>query len=160
MPVALLNPKHPTLLLIQVLKSISIVSLLIDIDADKLHDIRSSFSWPQRPIAVVPSPLGYPPNNASINDYLTTPDGKPLFKNHLLTLADNIDRASPSENGFCNAIKSLELSINVNSIAIAVARQSILQMTPSPSNQTSPSLLMIIITWLISVGFPLKIKRP
>eukprot|EP00956_Cyclotella_meneghiniana_P034932 scaffold109630_cov67-Cyclotella_meneghiniana.AAC.1 len=70
-------------------------SVSTDNDAD---DVRSS--WPPRRIAVLPSPLPCPPNNASINDYLTTSDGTPLFKNHLLKPANNIDGASPTENGF------------------------------------------------------------
>ena len=53
------------------------------------NDVRSS--WPPRRVAVVPSPLPCPPNHASINDYLTTSDDTPLFKNHLSKPADNLD---------------------------------------------------------------------
>eukprot|EP00956_Cyclotella_meneghiniana_P027585 scaffold62141_cov46-Cyclotella_meneghiniana.AAC.6 len=70
-------------------------SVSTDNDAD---DVRSS--WPPRRIAVIPSPLPCPPNNASINDYLTTSDDTPLFKNLISKPADNIDGASPTENGF------------------------------------------------------------
>eukprot|EP00956_Cyclotella_meneghiniana_P005953 scaffold7776_cov65-Cyclotella_meneghiniana.AAC.1 len=77
-------------------------SVTTDNDAD---DVRSS--WPPRRIAVVPSPLPSPPNNASINDYLTTSDGTPLFKNHVSKPANNIDGASPTENGFRNAVYEL-----------------------------------------------------
>ena len=69
-------------------------SVSTDNDADKLHDVRSS--WPPRRIAVLPTPLPRPPNNASINDYLTTSDDTPLFKNHLSKPADNLDGASPT----------------------------------------------------------------
>eukprot|EP00956_Cyclotella_meneghiniana_P039196 scaffold167376_cov82-Cyclotella_meneghiniana.AAC.6 len=62
------------------------------------NDVRSS--WPPRRIAVIPSPLPRPPNNASIDDYLTTSDDTPLFKNLISKPADNIDGVSPTENGF------------------------------------------------------------
>eukprot|EP00956_Cyclotella_meneghiniana_P039238 scaffold168115_cov63-Cyclotella_meneghiniana.AAC.2 len=75
-------------------------SVSTDNDAD---DVRSS--WPHRRIAVIPTPLPCPPNNASINDYLTTSDGTSLFKNHLSKPADNLDGASPTENGFRKAIQ-------------------------------------------------------
>eukprot|EP00956_Cyclotella_meneghiniana_P024098 scaffold48070_cov74-Cyclotella_meneghiniana.AAC.3 len=71
-----------------------------DDDAD---DVRSS--WPQRRIAVIPTPLPRPPNNASINDLLTTSDDTPLFKNHVSKPANNIDGASPTENGFRKGIQ-------------------------------------------------------
>eukprot|EP00956_Cyclotella_meneghiniana_P011442 scaffold16056_cov86-Cyclotella_meneghiniana.AAC.1 len=75
-------------------------SVSTDNDAD---DVRSS--WPQRRIAVIPSPLPHPPNNASINDYLTTSYDTPLFKNHISKPADNSVGASPTENGFRKAIQ-------------------------------------------------------
>ena len=75
-------------------------SVSTDNDAD---DVRSS--WPPRRIAVIPTPLPCPPNNASFNDYLTTSDGTPLFKNHLSKPADNLDGASPTENGFRKSIQ-------------------------------------------------------
>eukprot|EP00956_Cyclotella_meneghiniana_P014401 scaffold21539_cov48-Cyclotella_meneghiniana.AAC.1 len=73
-----------------------------DDDAD---DVRSS--WPQRRIAIIPTPLPRPPNNASINDLLTTSDDTPLFKNHVSKPANNIDGASPTENGFRNDVYEL-----------------------------------------------------
>eukprot|EP00956_Cyclotella_meneghiniana_P031427 scaffold82422_cov39-Cyclotella_meneghiniana.AAC.1 len=75
-------------------------SVSTDNDAD---DVRSS--WPPRRIAVIPTPLPCPPNNASFNDYLTTSDGTPLFKNHLSKPADDIDGASSTENGFRKGIQ-------------------------------------------------------
>eukprot|EP00956_Cyclotella_meneghiniana_P037035 scaffold133924_cov72-Cyclotella_meneghiniana.AAC.7 len=79
-------------------------SVSTDNDAD---DVR--WSWPPRRIAVLPSPLPCPPNNASFNDYLTTSDGTPLFKNHLSKPADNLDGASPTENGACSLLSTSEL---------------------------------------------------
>eukprot|EP00956_Cyclotella_meneghiniana_P019628 scaffold33843_cov66-Cyclotella_meneghiniana.AAC.6 len=75
-------------------------SVSTDNDAD---DVRSS--WPPRRIAVIPTPLPRPPNNASIDDYLTTFYGTPLFKNLISKPADNIDGASTTENGFRKAIQ-------------------------------------------------------
>eukprot|EP00956_Cyclotella_meneghiniana_P001442 scaffold1598_cov37-Cyclotella_meneghiniana.AAC.2 len=74
-------------------------SVSTDNDAD---DVRSS--WPPRRIAVIPTPLPRPPNNASINDYLTTSDDTTLFRNLISKPADSIDGASPTENGFRKAI--------------------------------------------------------
>eukprot|EP00956_Cyclotella_meneghiniana_P006075 scaffold7921_cov68-Cyclotella_meneghiniana.AAC.4 len=71
-------------------------SVASDNDAD---DIRSS--WPPRRIAVLPSPLPRPPNNASFNDYLTTSDDTHLFKNHI----SNTAGASTTENAFRKAIQ-------------------------------------------------------
>eukprot|EP00956_Cyclotella_meneghiniana_P017086 scaffold27537_cov45-Cyclotella_meneghiniana.AAC.3 len=98
MPVVLLNPNQPTPPDSSTDGSTDSVST--DNNAD---DVR--WSWPPRRIAVLPSPLPCPPNNASINDYLTTSDGTPLFKNHLSKPADSIDGASPTENGFRKGIQ-------------------------------------------------------